>query len=60
MIMKKDWFHEAAERVYDDYQLREYYTVLLHDWPREPDHLEWVATAPRDELLDWAITVSKE
>ena len=52
--------HEAIARVNSDTELTEYFDILInYDWSDE-DHFEWVATADREELLDWCEVVSKE
>ena len=34
--------------------------TILYDWPEGDQHLQWVLTAPDEEVLDWAQTVEKE
>lgn len=45
----------AAERINNDAELSEYRDLFIdYDWDNDEEHAEWVATAGRDELLDWA------
>jgi hypothetical protein len=47
----------AKSRVESD-ALHEYENILLADWsPDECGHYEWVATAGKDELIEWAKAV---
>jgi hypothetical protein len=47
--------HAAQERVDDIPELQEYEDILIkYDWSNWEEHIEWVATAPIDEILDWA------
>lgn len=45
----------AADRVDAEENLREYLDILIdYQWHNQADHLRWVATAPIEEILDWA------
>ena len=35
-------------------ELEQFRAVIFADWPEGEDHLEWVATAPVAEIVDWA------
>jgi len=48
-----DWRLKAHRRVRRSQRLREHFDVIFADWP-EGDHLEWIATAPFTEIVDWA------
>jgi hypothetical protein len=44
----------AIKRVNSDSELGVYATIIFADWARWEDHMTWVATAPKGELLEWA------
>ena len=44
----------AHERVDNIPELREYEDIIFYDWSNWDEHIEWVATAPIDEIVDWA------
>lgn len=51
----------ATERVDNDPQLSQYRDLLIeYDWPNEDEHLQWVATAPTTELINWAETIRRD
>jgi hypothetical protein len=44
----------ARLRVWDDGELSEYEDLLLgYEWDNQDEHLLWVATAERGEILSW-------
>jgi hypothetical protein len=46
---------QAVTRVLNSTTLSPYYDLLCeYDWPNIHQHIEWVCTAPEEELLDWA------
>jgi NADH pyrophosphatase NudC (nudix superfamily) len=50
---------KAEKRVADDPELSIRRGVLIdYDW-NDPSHFEWVATAPKSELLSWAKEVDE-
>ena len=53
--------YELAEaRVTRDDELNELKSIILHtDWTEGDDHYEWVANAPREEILDWARDIDR-
>lgn len=53
------WADRAGERISRDGRLSRYCDILLYDWT-EPDHYHWVATAPIEEILDWAQRVWRD
>ena len=48
---------QARQRVQDTPQLQPYRDVIFYDWPEGDEHLNWIATAPLAEIVDWAETV---
>lgn len=44
----------ARDRVDNDDYLREHEDILFYDWPNWEEHMQWVATAPVDEIIGWA------
>jgi len=47
----------ARNRVSHNPELRQYEDVIFYDWPEGGEHLEWVATAPAEEIVMWAQSV---
>lgn len=47
----------ARNRVSASVNLAKYESVIFYDWPNWNDHMEWVATAPESEIIDWAQSV---
>ncbi len=50
-------FDKARERVENTPVLTAYRDTILYDWPEGNSHWAWVATAPVDEIVDWASMV---
>lgn len=51
----------AEHRVRTDPELLEHYDGLIaYDWPNYAEHMEWVATAPKAALLEWAEEIAPE
>lgn len=50
----QDLYKIAAARVDDNPKLAAHRDFILADWPEGDEHWEWVATAPVDEIVDWA------
>lgn len=48
---------QARERVANDAALAAHAETIFYDWPEGDEHLEWIATAPISEIVDWAETV---
>lgn len=44
---------QARERVRDSEELTVYEEVIFYDWPNWDEHMEWIATAPEAEIIDW-------
>lgn len=45
----------ADDRVKATPELLPYHDILIdYDWDNQFEHWEWVATAPVEEILDWA------
>lgn len=51
---------QARERVYNDERLLKHIGAILHRWSNWDEHIEWVATAPVEEIVDWAETVVRD
>lgn len=47
------------ERIAKTPELEEYREELEYDWP-EQEHADWVATAPVEEIVDWAETIRNQ
>lgn len=50
---------KIQERIENTPELEQYREELEYDWP-EDGHADWVATAPVDEIVDWAETVRNQ
>ena len=51
---------QATDRVNDNEQLAQYKDVLIeYDWDNYDEHIEWVATANIDEIIDWCQEIRK-
>ena len=50
----KDWHEQARERVDGTPDLKTHEATIFYDWPNWEEHMEWVATAPVEEIVDWA------
>ena len=44
----------AERRVSRSPKLSQYNDVIFYDWPNRKEHLEWVVSAPVDEIISWA------
>jgi len=45
----------ARKRIEGDPDLRPYIDIFFEfDWPEGMEHIEWVATAPKKDLVAWA------
>ena len=44
----------AERRVSRSPKLSQYNDVIFYDWPNMKEHLEWVVSAPVDEIISWA------
>ena len=53
-------YESARQRIRDNAELQPYEDVLLYDWTEGDGHYEWVANAPIDEILLWAMDITKE
>jgi hypothetical protein len=53
-FVREHWDHEAHERVNNIPELQKYEDIIFYDWSNWDEHIEWVATAPIDEIVDWA------
>ena len=54
-----DWRELAENRVNSHPELEPYRDVIFYDWDDE-GHLEWIATAPSGDIVDWAQVVAEE
>jgi hypothetical protein len=51
----------ASQRVNGDNQLIEFKDLLIdYEWDNEEEHLAWVATAKKSELIDWAKSIRQD
>lgn len=58
---REDLWQRARRRVEGNADLQPWFHVLLdYDWPNMDEHLEWVCSADRQEIIDWAETVSRD
>ena len=48
------WNLRAHRRVRKSPPLREHFETIFYDWPEGDEHLQWIATAPFTEIVDWA------
>ncbi len=45
---------QAEARVQKDHQLKWWKDILIeYAWGNYEDHIEWVATGDRDEIIEW-------
>jgi hypothetical protein len=49
----------AMERVENDEKLANIARLIWYPWPNQWDHLAWIASAPVQEIVDWAETVEQ-
>lgn len=49
---------KARERVARSPKLQQYEATIFYDWPNWDEHMQWIATAPVKEIVDWAEQVS--
>ena len=50
----------ARARVAETAELAPFAHIIFTDWPNWDEHLEWVVSAPTEEILDWAETVARD
>lgn len=55
--MSQSPYDRAANRVNKNKRLAAHAAIILYDW-NDPEHWEWVATAPISEIVDWAEAVT--
>jgi len=48
------------ERIAETPELEQYREELEYDWPEPEAHTDWVATAPVEEIVDWAETIRNQ
>ena len=56
-VNKMNYETKARERVRNTPELNAVRDVIFYDWGDWDNHMEWIATAPVAEILDWAETV---
>jgi len=44
----------AVQRVEDTPELAAFADTIFYDWPNWREHLEWVCSAPVQDIIDWA------
>jgi hypothetical protein len=52
-----DYEQQARTRVENTPELGSHDTTIFYDRPNWDEHMEWIATAPVAEILNWAETV---
>jgi hypothetical protein len=52
-----DLHEQAQRRVDSDPRLKAHEPTIMYEWSEGDEHWQWVATAPIDEIVDWAETV---
>jgi hypothetical protein len=46
---------ESIDRVTQSEKLKRHYIALCeYDWENRQEHINWVCTAPEDEIEEWA------
>ena len=50
----------ARNRINSTPELSQHSETILYDWPNAEEHAEWVATAPVEEIVDWAETIEAQ
>lgn len=50
----------ARDRVSSDPRLAAHSETIFYDWDNQDEHLKWIATAPTDEIVDWAEVVENQ
>ena len=51
-----DYEAKARQRVAQSPRLQKYEATIFYDWPNWDEHMQWIATAPVKEIVDWAET----
>ena len=44
----------AEQRVNNEPKLSQHYDDIFYGWTNWDEHLEWITTAPIEEIVDWA------
>lgn len=47
---------QARQRV-ETTELDSWSDIIFYDWPNWTEHMQWIATAPIVDIVDWAATV---
>ncbi len=47
----------AQHRYANTPELQPFGDIIFYDWPNWDEHLDWIATAPTAEIVDWAETI---
>lgn len=55
-----DWQRLAEARVSAESELAPHAEIIFYDWHEGDNHLQWIATAPVAEIVDWAEAVTPE
>ena len=48
---------QARQRVSETPELDAVSDTIFYDWPNWSEHMQWIATAPIAEIVDWAETI---
>ena len=55
-----NWETQARKRIANDVQLSRHEAHIFYDWCNWDEHMEWVASADRQEIVDWCDATSIE
>lgn len=50
----------ARARVAAEPQLQAHAATIFYDWPNWTEHIEWIATAPIAEIVEWAAQIEAQ
>lgn len=51
---------QARARVAAEPQLQAHAATIFYDWPNWTEHIEWIATAPIAEIVEWAAQIEAQ
>lgn len=60
MRKQNEWYEKMVKRVDKQKELKRHAATILHDWPEGEEHWKWAATAPIQNIIDWAEAVEAE
>ena len=50
---------KAYARIMAHESLYKYYDIIMADWHEGDEHWQWVATAPENEIAEWAAAIQQ-